>query len=333
MATLANVREDVSSVNGDEFRLRCTRCGGIAAKISDVDDGETTAEMYCQSCGASTYKVSGVWRSLSPVQRERFAAFIGDYEEIRRREGRGSALPEFYRALPFADLTGNFGSQWKIRGRSYRFLERHVLPRLEKQSTRRLRILDIGAGNGWLSYRLALRGLRPVAVDLCCNAWDGLEAARHYSGAVRPMFPRVEAEMDKLPFCDAQFDVAIFNASFHYSTDYAHTLREVLRCLHRDGSVLIVDSPTYKNRDSGEAMRAERRRQFDTRFGRPGDALPTGDYLTPEILDGLANLGIRWKRHLAWYGFRWWLRPWMAWIRRRRQPSQFYIYEGHMETT
>ena len=59
-----------------------------------------------------------------------------------------------------------------------------------------LDILDIGAGNGWLSNRLAQKGHRPVAVDIFTDGLDGLGAARHYGMS----FPLVEAEFDRLPF-------------------------------------------------------------------------------------------------------------------------------------
>lgn len=315
-----------------EIWLHCPECARSVGSVRDRDDGSACAWVQCEWCDAVIRKRGGIWRTLSRHQRTHFAGFIQDYESIRRREGRGSEHPAFYLALPYADLTGNFRDQWHIRGRSYRFIEQQLLPQLESRHGSSFRALDVGAGNGWLSYRLALFGHRPSAVDLCCNAWDGLEAAQHYASVLPELFPRFEAEMDALPFEDAQFDVVIFNASFHYSTDYTRTLREAMRCLRPGGTILIVDSPTYGHARSGEAMRLERRKHFETNFGRRGDALPTGDFLTPDILDQLGQLGIRWKRHLAWYGMRWWLRPWIARIKGRREPSQFYLYEGQTET-
>ncbi len=93
------------------------------------------------------------------------------------------------------------------------------------------RILDLGAGNCWMSFRLALSGYRPVAVDLLTNDHDGLGAATHYRKHLNILFPRFQAEMEYLPFQGEQFDAIIFNASFHYSEDYEATLREALRCV------------------------------------------------------------------------------------------------------
>ena len=310
--------------------LRCPECLISIGPISDGDHGHHSVSIECDCCGNAARRENGVWRMLSHSSRLRLRTFLREYEGIRRAEGRGSTHPAFYLALPFADLTGNFADQWRIRGRSYRYFERQLLPLLEERHGNSFRALDIGAGNCWLSYRLALHGHRPVAVDLCTNAYDGLEAADHYATVLPKFFARIEAEMNCLPVDDAQFDVAIYNASFHYSTDYERTLREALRCLRPGGTILIIDSPTYQLARSGETMRSERREAFEAKFGTRGDSLPTGDYLTPEIMNELSGLGIRWTRHLAWYGIRWQLRPAIAYVKRRREPSQFYLYEGRV---
>ena len=325
---VANLTPDALLPSGSELWLRCPGCSAGLGAISDRDDGLLSARIQCHCCGMVVNKSNGVWRMLSPHQQAQFATFMWDYEQIRHAEGRGSTHPAFYLALPFADLTGNFSDQWRIRGCSYRFFERHILPGLEERHGDSFRVLDIGAGNGWLSYRLALAGHRPVAVDLCSNALDGLEAAGHYATVIPEFFSRVQAEMNHLPFEDAQFDVAIYNASFHYSTDYVCTVREAIRCLRPGGTILIIDSPTYEHARSGEAMRSERGQAFQAKFGTRSDSLPTGDFLTPEIMEDLSDLGVRWNRYRAWYGTRWWLRPWVAWLKRRREPSQFYLYEG-----
>ena len=325
---LANFAAGAELPSGSDFLLRCPECFASIGAISDRDDGVLPARINCDDCGHTVTRTNGVWRMLSQKQCLRVSVFVRDYEEIRRAEGRGSRHAAFYLALPFADLTGNFTDQWRIRARTFRYLERHILPILEERHGKNFRALDIGAGNCWLSYRLALRGYRPVAVDVCSNAYDGLEAAAHYATVLPEFFTRIEAEMNCLPFEDGQFDVAIYNAAFHYSTNYDSTLRETLRCLRPGGTILIIDSPTYQHAGSGEKMRSERRRAFAARFGTRGNSLPTSDYLTSGMMEGLAALGIRWTRHLAWYGVRWWLRPVVAKLRRRREPSQFYIYEG-----
>ena len=83
-------------------------------------------------------------------------------------------------------------------------------------------ILDLGAGTGWLSHRLARLGHYPCAVDLTIDRRDGLGAARHYT----PDWPLVQSDFAHLPLGAAQVDMVVYNASLHYSIDYRTTLRE-----------------------------------------------------------------------------------------------------------
>src|SRR5262245_8971974 len=105
-----------------------------------------------------------------------------------------------------------------MRRRSYEMLVRRILPKFGD----RLRILDLGAGIGWLSARLSELGHNPCAVDICIDGIDGLAAAAPF----KPNWPRVQANFDQLPFCASAFDIALFNGSFHYSPDYECTLKE-----------------------------------------------------------------------------------------------------------
>lgn len=298
------------------IRLRCPSCGG--------HDGAGSA---CLSCGFRLEFDGGILRALPHHRREAYARFLMEYSTIRDAEGRGSDDPAYYLALPFRDLTGRHSDQWTIRGKTFRFFVKRILPVFE--SGRSLNVLDLGAGTGWLSYRLTKRGHRPVAVDICADPRDGLAAARHYWTVLTMPFPLVEAEFESLPFADAQFDLAVFNSSLHYSTDYEKTLAEAMRCLRPAGQVAILDSPIYRRREHGERMREERHRQFQARYGFRSDSIPSMEYLYDAQLEALAGkLGLRWTVYHPWYGLRWHARPWKAFLRRQRPPSRFCILVG-----
>ena len=89
-----------------------------------------------------------------------------------------------------------------------------------------------------------------IAVDLLVNEQDGLGAWKQYENTFTP----VQAEFNHLPVMDSFADVVIFNASFHYSEDYAQSLAEALRVLSPGGRVVIMDSPVYRRSASGEKM-------------------------------------------------------------------------------
>ena len=138
---------------------------------------------------------------------------------------------------------------------------------------------------------------------------------------------RFQAEVDRLPFQDRQFDLAIFNASFHYSEDYQRTLAETLRCLRRPGHLVIIDAPFYNRPESGEEMVKERQATFARKFGFPSDGVPSQEYLTAGTLKELADsFGFTWQTAKPWYGWQWALRPLKARLLRRREPSKFFIF-------
>lgn len=300
-------------VHGMEgLRLRCPRCG---VDLRSID---------CPCCGLQLETRNGIIHALPPERAAHYARFITDYESIRAAEGRASTSAEYYCNLPHKDLTGHNSGQWRIRARSYDALLRKVLRTAVPDGGR---VLDLGAGNCWMSFRLALAGYSPCAVDLLTNSQDGLGAAMHYYRRLPELFPRFQAELSRLPFQPNQFDAVIFNASFHYTEDAEAALREALRCARPDGIVAICDTPWYRCEESGRQMVTERRTRFQARYGSASDSLKSLEFLTDTRLQALAgHTAIAWTIHTPRYGLRWKLRPLIARLRNRREPARFRIY-------
>lgn len=285
-------------------------------------EDESGEEKRCAQCGHTYRCEQGIWRMLPAERQAAYSRFIREYEIIRREEGRGSNASDYYRALPYRDLSGRMAGDWHIRAESFRTLLREVVEPLEKSRGRPLHILDLGAGNGWLSYRLAERGHDLAAVDLQTNALDGLGAYSHYPMSFTPL----QAEFDALPFTGGQADLIVFNASFHYSTHYEKSLSEAGRVLAPGGWLAILDTPIYHQSVSGEQMVGERQAQFTRQYGFPSDALTSENYLTYDRLDQLGkSCGLRWHFSEPDYGLKWKLRPWIARIRGSREPARFFV--------
>jgi SAM-dependent methyltransferase len=315
------------------IELRCPSCHESLGHTSYVSLAKGNESFFCSRCVAPLAAEDGIWPALPAARKRHFARFVKEYEYIRREEGRGNERAEFYLALPYRDLTGRNSWQWGIRGKTFRYIERKILQGLRRERNVPLAILDLGAGNGWMSHCLARLGHRPVAVDLLNNAYDGLGAATHYQSVLPELFPRFQAELDNLPFAAEQFDCVIFNASFHYSENYDRTLGEAIRCLRRGGTIVIADSPSYSKEAWGLQMREERKREFEKRYGFRADGLESGEYLTPERLIALeARHNLVWTAHRIWYGISWACRPWIAKWRKRREPSQFILYSAQVQT-
>jgi SAM-dependent methyltransferase len=308
--------------------LLCWQCGApLAEMIPETRTG--SGIRLCPSCTMTTQYREGIWQALSRERINHFRKFIAEYESIRAAEGRGGTEPEYYLSLPFKDISGRNSEQWAIRARTFRAMEQSIVAPLAALNQRRLRILDLGAGNGWMSYRLALRGHLPVAVDLLTNDRDGLGAAIHYNTSIHPLFPRVQADLDRLPFASSSFDLVVFNASFHYSVNYERTFAEAVRCTRRGGSVVIADTPWYAEEESGRRMVEEKRKRFFAAYGFASDSIASLEYLTPDRLHRLQDaFELEWSYISPFYGIRWALRPLRAKLTRRRPPSQFRIYEA-----
>ena len=142
-------------------------------------------------------------------------------------------------------------------------------------------ILEVGCGSGALSLRLAaLHGLAVTAVDVDP---DEIRRAREkaargeIAGAARPEF--LVADVARMPFDDASFDLVVSTFSMHHWDDKVAGLAEVCRVL-RPGSLALI---------------------WDTRGG-----FSLFHLRTPDPLDGLEEvpLELRDVREWAWpFGF------------------------------
>lgn len=297
----------------------CPRCRTGLDRVS-------ADRLVCPQDGLEYWNVEGIWRFLLPESQAHYTRFTEEYETIRRSEGRGSTDEDYYRSLPYKDLSGNFSKDWAIRARSFDMLVKKLLTPIQANLERPLKVLDLGAGNGWLSNRLAAQDDRVVAVDLLVNELDGLGAWKYYENQFTP----IQAEFNHLPIMDGFADVTIFNASFHYSENYEETLKEALRATDKDGVVVIMDTPIYRRRESGERMVAEREEEFKAQYGFPSNALESENFLTYERLDQLGeSLGIYWIPFRPFYGLGWMLRPLKALLTRNREPAKFHLVAGY----
>jgi len=281
---------------------------------------EEEMRFVCPADGRIYPRVDGVWRFLPPERAAYYAQFVQEYETVRLAEGRQSDDPAYYRALPFRDLSGRMTAVWQERARTFGLLLKKVVEPLAAERERPLRILDLGAGNGWLSYQLAKRGHEVTAVDLTVNPFDGLGIHAMYDAPFLPL----QAEFTRLPLTGGQADLVIFNASFHYAESYEETLAEAQRAARADGRIVIADSPVYRDPKNGRRMVREREAAFQAQYGFPSNALASENFLWYDRLDKLAQtIGATWTSYWSVSGWRRYIRYAKARLRRQREPAQF----------
>jgi SAM-dependent methyltransferase len=256
--------------------------------------------------------------------------FRSAYATHRASEGRRLDRAQLL-AMPYL-TSGPQTRQWAVRARTFDAFVRHVMTPCAAQLTRPLRLLDLGAGNGWLCHRAALAGCEATALDLRDDDVDGLGAARGYLEASPAHFERIVGSFDALPLAPGHYDVVVFNASLHYATDLSNVLREARRAARPGGRLVILDSPFYGQDQHGEAMVAEKRRDAVARFGEHAAALlalPFIEYLTRESLAAASTgLGLVWRRRRVRYPLWYQCRGMVAQLLRRRPPSRFDPWES-----
>jgi SAM-dependent methyltransferase len=270
---------------------------------------------------------------MSQVDGATLQRFRAAYAEQRASEGRGYAGAE-YLALPY--LThGPLARQWEVRARTFDAFMGRVLAPMVARSSRMVRVLDLGAGNGWLSYRAALAGCDAIALDVRDDSVDGLGAAESFMNLVPGRIERVAGSFESIPLGDASADVVVFNASLHYAVDLNMALQEARRVVRRTGRVVILDSPFYRRASAGDAMVEEKRRTAGDVFGANAHALlalPCIEYLTAAHLSASSDgLGLDWRRHRVSYPFWYEARAFTARVRGRRTPSRFDLWESEIQ--
>jgi SAM-dependent methyltransferase len=256
--------------------------------------------------------------------------FAKDYAAHRAQEGRGYAGDELL-ALPYI-TSGPLARQWAVRARSFdAFRQRVILP-MAKAVGRPLDVLDLGAGNGWLSYRVAQMGHHAQALDIRDDDVDGLGASQPFLQRTDGRMQIAVASFEAIPAAADSFDVAVFNAALHYAIDLAAVLVEAMRVVRPGGRIVILDSPVYRREADGLAMVAEKAADAPRRFGARAQTLmapPFIEFITAERLAATTTAtGLVWRRSRVVYPLWYELRPLTAKLRGARAPSRFDLWIG-----
>ena len=290
-------------------RFACPECAAPAAEGASGD-------VTCSACGERFEQRNGLYCFLGARRLAATQPFVRQYRCVRQREGYRVSTPDYYRMLPSVPPDDPHAQNWALRRESYGHLERLL-------ADGRCRVLDLGAGNGWLSHRLASLGHRVVAVDVLDDQEDGLGACRHYPTS----FPCVQADFDALPFAPSQFDCVAFNGSLHYAANAAATLERACRMLVPGGAIVVMDSPMFHSESDGHAMVAEKLRRFRAEYGLTEIVHPNVGFFTfASLVRTFGRLGLR-ERFIPSRGpFIWRLRREIGRIRLRRAPAAFGVW-------
>ena len=272
----------------------------------------------CPRCGSSFRRDERLYRFILPEQADRSRPFLSQYRSVRRADGHSEATAACYATLPMVPRGTPNAAEWRIRRQSFET----AVSRGGLRARTRRRVLDVGAGNGWLSSRLSELGHDMVAVDLDDDPGDGLGA-----GSGRKPFPLVQADFDALPFAPDQFDLVLMNASLHYSPDPDRTVEAAARVLRPGGTLMVMDSPVFEDPADGEAMVAQQLEALSSSYSIEQPIRPGVGFLTFGGLQRMASRIGRGARFFASHGpILWRLRR--TWSARQlgRAPAAFGVW-------
>lgn len=99
------------------------------------------------------------------------------------------------------------------------------------------RTLELGCGDGMVSFALSQRGAAAVGVDWRGDGFDPRAAGAGVS--------LVEADAGALPFGDGEFDVVVSYNAFEHFDDPEAVLAEAIRALRPGGQLALSFGPLY----------------------------------------------------------------------------------------
>jgi ubiquinone/menaquinone biosynthesis C-methylase UbiE/ADP-ribose pyrophosphatase YjhB (NUDIX family) len=146
-----------------------------------------------------------------------------------------------------------------MRAQSFHFVQNWLA---QKFGSHKLRVLDAGAGCGWMSRCLA-DNHEVVAIDINAGP-HGLAALP----SEQRCFMAAQAELTCLPFASNSFDVVIANASLHYARSFERFFEQTERVLRPGGKLIVMDSPAYPTQEAAQAAH-ERSRAYYAQMGVP----------------------------------------------------------------
>lgn len=138
--------------------------------------------------------------------------------------------------LPFPTVTKDTTFQLKNGAMGHNF--REVMEKLQLSGVER--VLDVGAGSCWTSYRMAQQGCEVVATDQRTMKYWGLRSLNAYADAVGGRLQGVCCDFDVLPFKAQSFDVVFINNAFQYVENLPQFLKEVRRVLNEKGKLVLA---------------------------------------------------------------------------------------------
>lgn len=236
--------------------------------------------------GHTITTAGGVLRLITPDFASALERFLPALRAYRDSIGRRLLGPAAYPALPFGP--GAAGDrEWQQRQYDLGVVSAALDCRPAAT------VLDVGAYNGWLSARLAARGLAVTGIDVFTDPFDGLGAHRHYPAAWRP----VQLDLRDLSLLNEDYDLVIVNRCLAFFPDPAAALRQAQERVAAGGRLIALGLQVFADPSAKARQVAARAQAYQDRYGQPFFLWPTRGLLDGEDAARFRAAGLRLRRY------------------------------------
>lgn len=201
------------------------------------------------------------------------------YIAVRDAEKR-VVSDELLKQLPNAPESYQHYKEWKIRADSFKRFHNY----LDKNyNGKKLNILDVGCGNGWMTHLLYQQGHTVTAVDLNIVELEQAERVFGTNENLQWVYADVLSEI----IAGAPFDIIVFGASCQYFLDIDVLTNCLTPLLKQNGGIHLLDSFFYTKENINAAIR--RTKDYYFNIGYPQMA----NYYHHHLSSDLKQLGYK----------------------------------------
>ena len=230
----------------------------------------------------------GVVILLADEFSRQLQAFTTRLRVIRSAERKPLMDASAYEELPFSQ-TRMSDPGWRLEWRLRSYDLAIALGLLRGRES--LRVLDIGAWNGWLSHRLALSGHDATAIDYFADEYDGLGARKFY----RTRWQAIQMDLADLSVLEARYDVVILNRCLQFFTDPIAYVVEAKQRVAPGGMLILTGLQFFQDARAKARRVADSQQLYRDRYDFELFLRPAKGYLDFSDKARLQAQGVEWK--------------------------------------
>jgi 2-polyprenyl-3-methyl-5-hydroxy-6-metoxy-1,4-benzoquinol methylase len=229
----------------------------------------------------------GVLVLLAEIFAAELQVFSATLRQMRTDTSKRLSAPAIYDQLPCA-LSMQQYKEWRTRCRDLQLVKRLITNHFGPRGTVSLKILDVGAYNGWLSHNLARLGHEVTGIEYFRDPFDGLGARQFHTAVWYP----IQMDLLDLSLLDQMYEVVIMNHGLCFFPNPVSYVEQLLKKVAPGGLFVAIGLQFWRNPRKRQEQIAARQRAYLQRYGRQMLLRPAPGYLDSQDKARMAHLGL-----------------------------------------